>query len=200
MAESAVKKLHDSQQLDSFFHKVSKYLIAVPVVLVLIALVFRPASPSAPVQQTSGITLAPQQGVAVAKNVTIDIAKSYRCSQNGVVATIKNKKIAMTRVAASVATHLVFDGNCLYSWTGSAGSGSKTCGIGQFLNMVMLNQTTLNADKISLAMATLGGKSMGIPVDKAAINNFLATCQQDSTLNDQMFAVPKAVSFTETEL
>jgi hypothetical protein len=106
----------------------------------------------------------------------------------------------MSRVASPETTHLLYDGNCIYSWSGNSGNGSKTCGIGQFMSMALLNQNTVNAEKINLAAAMLGGKSSGMTVNKAVINSFLASCVADSSFTDSSFTVPKSVSFTETEL
>lgn len=133
----------------------------------------------------------------------------YECKLASTSATISRGRAAVvaalpaTSKMASTSSRMIFDGDCLYSWTeGKAGGGTKQCGMGQYLNAYSMFGSLIGggsgADVRSL-FTLIEGKNLLDSQSESQISALLDSCQSVKVASESAFLLPKNVSFESVE-
>lgn len=119
--------------MDKFFATVSKYIIYIPIAIIVLALLFKFNQTSKTIgKMVDRITPTP---TTTPKQTNVDLTGPYFCSyKNELVeytAYIKNKKILVNVVTKTDTDKYFFDGDCFF-----ADGVKKTCGLSSYVSLL----------------------------------------------------------------
>ena len=159
-------------------YTLSRVIIAVPILIVIFALLLRFSYPDRyqssrnylPQKYSQAVPLRKytQEKEALPKpqestSASFDIVKSRTCTfQNGEVDA--QVYISKGRVSANVlrdgeTDRFIVSDDCVYTWKTGEYVGKRICGIGQYLNLFQTYSSFLSKDMLSSILPTLGGMS-----------------------------------------
>ncbi|OGK52903.1 hypothetical protein A2970_00415 [Candidatus Roizmanbacteria bacterium RIFCSPLOWO2_01_FULL_44_13] len=118
--------------MDKFFSNVSKYIIFVPIVITVLALIFKFGQTSKTIgQMVNKITPTP---TTASKKINIDLNGPYQClykdNEGEYAVYIKNKQVLANVKTKSDTDKYFFDGDCLY-----ADGVKKMCNLSPYLSL-----------------------------------------------------------------
>jgi len=195
------------KQIDDFFHKVSRYIFIVPMIVVLAAVLLKLADNSAqkgyreynlsPTPTKSQNIFDGLDSSASAKfNLTGPLSCSFSTQTSSVSAYVKDKKIYIAMDEKNVKTNHLLNGDCVYIWKEGQYSGEKTCGISQQVSIVegLLSSGLIDP---SLVFSNLG-KAFDLPVGvgkQDTLKTAMSSCKKEDVPSSIGFNVPKSVLF-----
>src|SRR3989304_6493596 len=109
-----MKKKLNTEGTDKFFYYISKGVILTPIIIVVVALIFRSATPSAKINK-GNVNLTPAAFQSNTPNLKGPYICGYQDSHLEVKAHLKDGK-ALVNIKTSKDTDVyLFDGDCLYA-------------------------------------------------------------------------------------
>ena len=119
--------------MDKFFANVSKYIVFVPIAIVVLALIFKFNQTSKTIgEMVDRITPTP---TLVSKKINIDLTGPYQCfyrNKDGEYsAYIKNKKILVNVKSKNDTDKYFFDGDCFF-----ADNVKKMCNFSPYISLL----------------------------------------------------------------
>lgn len=176
----------NANNLDSFFSYVSKAVLVVPIIIIVVALVFKFNNSTKPAL-VAEITPTPTPTV-VAKltqnnDLKFDLTGPITC-QN---LSIKNRKIYYKNSQ----TNYLLSGDCLYQWQTGKYTGEKKCGLTGYIGLAESYLSSMNInDLINNSMVAGLAKNKGID-----LANILNSCKRGEIKDESIFEIPKQVLF-----
>ncbi|MDO8497439.1 MAG: hypothetical protein Q7S61_02735 [bacterium] len=201
--------------LDQLFHVLSKFVIIVPVLIILFVLVTKGAGvlnlhsvqkKEVPTPSPSSSPNVPLLSPTVVSSEKISLSLSgplvchYDSSTATVSAKIKNKKIAAELQKEKQVDNVVVNGDCLYHWKKGTIVGEKICGISSMLSIVdMLSSSGLMDPKSIVGLMGGGSQIQGIDADTFSSENISRMCHKED-IGEDSFIVPSFIRFTDKKL
>lgn len=190
---------------EDVFASLTKFIIAVPLVILLFALVMKMSNPGfleSRQQRSAQPTAAPPTPTAVpapeeAPDVRLDLAGPQQCeietNQASISASILNKQIMARVQTEQKAQYYLLKNDCLYNWTRESSSGTKRCGLSQYMTVLeyMSKYHLLSLKAVSNMIA-----SMGYDKQLADIHYSKAACTSEA-VPQSSFALPYGKTFAE---
>ncbi len=197
------------ENVHNFFHSVSRVIIVLPIIIIILALIFKPEAPKSasqvPVAQNNIITSPtislkiPMTPVPTVHKTVIDINGPVVCTFNqpsGYSGTlyIKNKMIYAdakdTQLKKTISA--IFKEDCAYKWEKGTLIGSKLCGLNKYMSVLEMlsNVGVLNVESIIEIVADYTGQ----PYDSNMAQTTVIDCKKNS-ISDTTFVVPTTIQF-----
>ncbi len=181
----------------------SRIAIIVPLVVVVLALVFKllQANYSTTNQNTfaaASTAISPPDYLSLLKK--IDLNSNYICHSNTNNATqsayLQDKKFFLEDEQLNKTKYYLYNDGCLYVWQKSQLSGDKICGLAPYVGMLQ-NISLLNfinpQDLLSLLGVDLSAKQEEISV-------LVNSCKKKDVKDISLFVIPKNVIFKDKAL
>lgn len=172
--------------MDDFFHKGSKVILIIPIVIVIIALFFKFNSPAKIPQAVNNLpTTMPTHPAQLTQNNSLkfDLAGPIVC-QN---LFIHNKKVFYKNNL----DNYLLNGDCLYQWQTGKLNGVKKCGLSNYINLAENYAGMFSvSDLANNSMVASLVKDRGINV-----LDVLKSCKKGLIKDEAVFAVPSRVLF-----
>lgn len=190
-----------NDNLFDFFSVISKAVIIVPIVVVIVALLFK--FNKKPMQQLSyRITPTPTiitRPTQVSTSIKFDLKGSIICGGKvdsaSVSAYIKDKKIKIIFDNKDKKENLLVSGDCFYNWEEGEFSGQKMCGLSPVLSII---ETIASFGGLNFELLFDQLKNFGInnkvASDQAKINQLVKTCREEK-IDEQLFKIPTNILF-----
>lgn len=190
-----------NDNLFDFFSVISKAVIIVPIVVVIVALLFK--FNKKPMQQLS-YRIAPTLTIMtrptqVSTSIKFDLKGPLICGGKvdsaSVSAYIKDKKIKIIFYNKDEKENLLVSGDCFYNWDEGEFSGQKMCGLSPVLSIVetMASFGGLNFGLLFDQLKNLG-VSDKVASNQAKFNQLLKTCREEK-IDEQLFKIPTNILF-----
>ncbi len=120
----------------------------------------------------------------------------YASSEASISAVVLDRKVAVSVQEATVASHLVLNGDCVYKWKQNEFAGTKSCNMGKVIQAVEMLSIFGGLD-LGTILKTLPPDSQSkILSNTEFVNNVIASCVKEAS-NSAVFNVPTNVVFTE---
>ena len=207
-----------NKQLDDIFHTISRYIVILPVILIVIAIFFKLTGNNSSSQlglkeYASAITptgvnnilksldKAKEASPAVKFNLTGPLSCSFATKDDKVNAYVKDKKILIKREEENITNNYLLNGDCGYIWKQGSYSGEKICGISQQVVIVdgLLSSGFLDPSMVFEnigKMFSLSTKNNSQDTLKLA----LSSCKNETVPSSVKFDVPRSVLFKNSTL
>ncbi len=154
-------------------------------------------------------TITPTPGAPVAAKKPIYLDETYTCTLPTMTAYLSEGKAALTYAASTTQTktattaafpkkdsHIVFDGDCVYSWSDvDATVGVKRCGLGSFLQTYSSVAAYTGGADMNGVVSILQSSRIINDQDAAQAQTLLRACRSVVSINEEEFVVPKTVRF-----
>lgn len=126
----------------------------------------------------------------------LDLTGPWQCAVSEAAGEYASLSIANSRMrleysGVSSTQNMLFDGDCMYTWEST--SGSKQCGMSQYLTILQSLMGTEGLDVAQLLLADGFDTSNG---QDSKMLSLLRSCQQ-SAVNESVFRPPLGVNFTQ---
>jgi len=181
----------EENNLDSIFYILSRFVIVVPVVLVIMALIIKfNQSKTASVKLSTPKVISPahQDITNIMSKINFDFNGPSLCSYSSgvasVTAQIKNKRVSGEVNVNGKTNNVIYAGDCIYVWEKNQFSGQKICGISTNLITNFLPQIQAMAGSI---------------VNQTNITGFINSCKKQE-VGEEVFKIPNNVLFKNTNL
>lgn len=202
------------------FGKTSKVMIYMPIIIIVLILLAKLSSPPRPAKSQIRLTGIPSQSQSASPanlflfdtNVTgstskistqsagFDLKGPSICtiSNDGtdIKAYIKNAQIYAEFLNKSESKRLLVNGDCLYNWSVREATGTKMCGISQYMSMAqMLSQSGLISVETILQYLAKIQPSVKVPNARDISQSCIKT-----EVKDSYFVIPTTIQFKEEAL
>lgn len=191
-------------------HKVSRFVIIAPVVILVLGILtsfynrYQVAQAQKLQQQyikiSPPVSLSPKPTTVKLNSIKLDLKGPFTCqySENeaSLSAFIENREIAFVSRNATESSYMVVTGDCAYRWTDASNQGLKVCGMKTYLDAAeaMSGFGLLSIDK---AIETFSGMSDSpLATNEALLTQFANTCAKQE-ITGQPFTIPQTITFTE---
>ncbi len=190
--------------MEDFFHFISRFVIVVPIIVVVAAIFIKFGSPDYKSYSVSLPTPTAKLAVSSANtNIKIDLKGPFICKFSSKDATIsafiKDKKISTKFVEKNLAQNYLLKDDCLYIWNEGSFSGEKTCGLTNYVNLAesLISSNLLDINTIFNYLNKFGETPslMKNPVD---LKNLLNSCKKEEITDVKIFELPNNVLFKNT--
>lgn len=179
--------------MDDFFYYASKVILFFPVVLVILALIFKFNQSDKKVKKVIIPTqrLTPTANPVKKNNpLNFNLDGPFVCNfsdkKASISAFIKDKKIFIKKQEKESVINFLVNNDCLYLWEDKKYNGDKVCGISSYLSFFENFPSFLKLT------------NFGFTSDQSL--NFLNFCQKKEIENDKIFEVPVRVLFKNKSL
>ena len=198
--------------LDDFFHNVSRFIIFVPITVVILAVLLKfngsisqqkgfrdyNASPTPVKLQNLLESLTnPKKSTASAKfNLAGPLSCAYATESVKVNAYVKDKKIYIKMGEKSAVSNYLLNDDCVYIWKGGMYSGEKICGLSQQVNIAegLLSSGLIDPNLIFQNL----GKVFDLPDiggSQDVLKIAMSSCKNEELPETVKFDIPKNVLF-----
>jgi hypothetical protein len=133
----------------------------------------------------------------------------YECRQASTSAIISRGRAVVTYVptqsskTATATARMIFDGDCLYSWTdGTSQGATKRCGMSEYLGVYSTFSSFLGGGEgpdVRSLFSLLQGKNIVDTQTEAKIASLMDSCQSGRGASDSAFLVPTSVRFEDVK-
>lgn len=187
-------------------HVVSKLTIAVPLVIMVLALLISINSRSqsmikkTSIQPTLKVESQTSQTASAASTISFDLKGplncEYKSSTQDIRVAVKDTKVATTIIENKQQRHIIRSGDCVYLWNHGELTGQKICGVEQYASMFqMVSSLPFFKPEMLASMLnqfnTQPGASIAAQLPFAEV---LKKCKK-SAVNEGVFDIPTAVNF-----
>ncbi|MCL4374757.1 hypothetical protein M1523_02755 [Patescibacteria group bacterium] len=192
------------KDLTPFFSAFSRWVVVVPGVVVVVALLlayrhyfFGPAFPSPRQASTQSLpTTAPltDEITPASPAASINLTGPWQCRSAGLALWIKNHRV----YAEHQDNHYLLQGDCFYSWIDQ--TGEKICGLSTYVDLAdsLLQTGLLDQSVIQTAIGEwLPEENSGSA--SAALTQLFSHCQK-TPVDDGRFTLPAGVNFKESQI
>lgn len=185
------------------FSVLSKVVILVPVIVVIIALVykFNKQDQRSPLRSSSfeGQAKPTIYNQTTSGKINIDLKGPLIC--NGKIddlivnAFIKDKKIKVILDQKTKKENMIINGDCYYYWQEGQYTGEKICGLSSFMSLAetMINLGGPNLNLITSQLTKLG-LDQKIATNEAKITELVKSCKKGN-IDTKIFEVPGNILF-----
>lgn len=175
--------------IDEFFFGFAKIIIFIPLIIFLIGLYVKYSyKPSA----TKTILIS-QISPTATKQKLLDLDGplicQYSSKEASISAFIKNKQIYGEKIDKLKTNRYLLVNDCLYIWEKDKLVGKKTCGLGQYLNLISFFSSFQTIDNLEKLIPS------EVASYSAEIKNIIKACEKEQIKNEEIFKVPKNVRF-----
>lgn len=201
------------KKIETFFRYVSRWIIIGPIILFVSALLIHQFSGanSKTIQINNKVIrakinakYAPQSKPPPLKSSQkaqkIDINGSYLCQTASASAIILNKKIRAEIKEPGTLGNVLFDGDCIYMWQEGLKSGSKSCGLAQYVSLYETIGGSISLDTVLPLMNSFDTSPLPSQSKESknnAMTEFINSCQPMTITDADAFALPPEVKFSE---
>lgn len=190
----------EKDNLLDIFSALSKIIIIIPIVVVLVALIFKFNKKNSPqlIKFSLPPTITPKI-VQKPPQLKIDLKGPLTCIGNindaSISAFIKDKKIKVIVDKNKEKENILISGDCFYNWDEGEFSGKRICGLSSVISLAetMTNFGGLGADLLFSQLNNLGISNQ-IATDQAKIAKLVNTCKKD-VIDEKVFVVPTNILF-----
>lgn len=191
-------------------HSIPKLTIIVPIFILIAAIFLRVTSP--PAQQTmQPLPVIPDTTTSSNERTVqstpkpiqrLNLQGPYSCAYNAedvsMKAFIQDRKIYAKIVNTEKTTQFLLIGDCLYTWEMKEQTGTKMCGLGQYISLFesFSSMPFLSSDMI---VSMISGFQSSAKLDAGAVNGMLNSCVKN-TIDPILFELPKTVHFVEGKI
>lgn len=189
----------DKTSAHSFFRTGAKVIIALPILVIVAAVFMKAGAPAQPVSRKPNIVPTVLQPTAKPTSQPLDMNGPLTCSGNNdtiaVSTRVKNKNV-MARVLDGEVKNYMLKEDCLYQWIDGERTGTKTCGLGEYVRVAqtMANLKILTVDSLIDLIVRMGN----ISKDKASKYNDINLRCKDFAIADSAFVLPRGITFKLT--
>lgn len=193
---------------------ISRIVIAVPLLLIVFALVLRaggfvnPSSQNVQSSITPTIALgatfrrtaeASEQKTTPA-SISIDLQKEYACnfqnSEGQYEVFIRKGDVRARIISSEKNTHILLKNKCLYTWSQAQKKGTRMCNLGPYLKALesMNKLGIFSFDSMMQNLIAQTGISWSGGQEK--LSDFSRLCQQ-KTVSEDIMMIPEGIEFRE---
>lgn len=192
----------DRDDVFEIFSILSKAVIVAPVIVVIIALVYKfntKGKALNQIQPTVSPTTIQQQKTSSQSKINIDLKGPLVCSGKVedliINVFIKDKKIKIITDQKNTKDNIFFNGDCYYRWGEGEYVGERICGLSPFMSAAetMINLGVLNFNSITSQLTKLG-LNQKIATNEAKITELVQNCKKKN-INMSVFEVPGNILF-----
>lgn len=207
-------KEEHKQQLDGIFHKLSKAVIIIPIVVLLVAMAIKTRDKVTGYQQADSksaqLTPAPVQArpssmpdkSAVKLDLKGPLVCNYSADGKNTNIYIKDRKIYVKILKEEMTEEVVVREDCMYRWQTGQSTGDKTCGIGTYLTLfdTLSSFGMLDIDSLMGSLSQFTGENPSAAgMSPPAAADIAKACLVND-IPEVAFTVPTNIRFTETPL
>ncbi|MBI2051728.1 hypothetical protein HYT33_03130 [Candidatus Roizmanbacteria bacterium] len=192
--------------LDTFFHHISRLVVIIPLVVIALALIFKPSEKNSPRQEDF---ISPTPLLNQKNTILSDILKggSYACRFNTpdgkskTTALIRDKDIFVENVKKKETDYLLVKKDCVYTWEKGRYSGEKICGLAPYFSTIesLSDLNVVNIDSLISSVLEFGGGGASKEAEATA-KNLISTCRKKEIKDTSLFEIPKGVLFKNRQL
>lgn len=200
------------KQLDDFFHTVSRFIIIIPIILVVVAIFLKLVNdgsqqkgfkeysllptPTESQNLLDSLNPAKKSTPSAEFNLTGPLSCSFSSGETNTNAYVKDKKIHIKMEEKNIVSNYLLKGDCVYIWKNGNYSGEKICGISQQVAIVdgLLSSGLLDPN---LVFGSLG-KVFDLPnvgESQDVLKSAMSSCKNEEPPNSVQFEIPKNVLF-----
>lgn len=190
-----------NDNLLEIFSVLSKAVIIIPIVVVVIALIFKfNKQPQQPLDYSfrPTLTIVPPT-IQTPFPIKLDLKGPLVCGSKvdsaSTSAFIKDKKIKIIFNNKNERENILVSGDCFYNWDEGEFTGRRVCGLSPLLSIAetMASFGGLRADLLFNQLNNLGINNK-IATDQAKINALVKSCKQE-VIDESVFEVPTSILF-----
>jgi len=205
--------MKDQQQsLDNLFHITSRFIIVLPIVIIIFGIILKLSSGSSQQKSFLEYNLTPtpiksqnfldslnvlkKSSASARFNLTGPLSCPFSTETAAVNAYIKDKKIFIQMGEKNVVNNYLLNGDCVYIWKSGFYSGEKICGISQQVGIVesLLSSGFLDPNLIFSGL----GQVFNLPNiggSQDVLKSALSSCKNEEIPNSVQFEIPRNVLF-----
>ncbi|OGK10705.1 hypothetical protein A2767_04465 [Candidatus Roizmanbacteria bacterium RIFCSPHIGHO2_01_FULL_35_10] len=204
--------MKENRQLDDFFHSVSRFIIIVPIIIVVVAIFLKLVNGTSRQKGFKEYSLTPtptkSQNIIDSLNMSKKSSPSAKFNFTGplvcdftsdvvnVNAYVKNKRIYIKMDEKNIISNYLLNGDCVYIWKNGTYSGEKVCGISQQVSIFegLLASGFLDPNMIFGSL----GKLFNLPSiggSQDTLKSAMSTCKNEEVPETIKFDIPKNVLF-----
>lgn len=180
----------------SFFRTGAKVIIALPILIIIAAVFMKAGAPPQPAKTKAYTVPSIVQPTVKPTSQPLNMNGPLTCSGNNdtiaVSTRVKNKNV-MARVLDGDVKNYLLKEDCLYQWIDGDRTGTKTCGLGEYVRVAqtMATLNILTVDSLIDLIVRMGNVSK----DKASRFDDINLRCKDFAIADNAFALPRGVTF-----
>lgn len=180
----------------SFFNTGSKVVIALPILIIAATVFMRAGSPQQSKARQYAQMSPTVQPTVEPTSMPLDMNGPLTCSGNNdtiAVSTRVKDKNVMARILDGDVKNYLLKGECLYQWIDGEKSGTKTCGLGEYVKVAdsMAAMHLLTVDSLIDLIVRMGNVSQ----EKANKFSDIKLMCKDFAIADTAFVLPRSVTF-----
>ncbi len=191
----------------SKMHLLSRFIIFLPLVIVLISVYYKYSTPKRSALNTitaikvTPVTEKKSDLMDLMKNgsnqAKIDLSGSYKCEYNAnnkiVNVSIKSKKVYVEFTTNNVTDIALVNGDCGYKWVKGKFNGVKMCGVSQLMSIYesLSSLPFLGTEALFTMLENINPSVKITPEEITAISN---SCKKQD-VTDTIFTIPANISF-----
>ena len=206
-----------NKQLDDLFHLISRYIIFIPIILIVIAIFLKltgnnsaqlgtreygpSVTPASVNNILSNLDKAKESSPSVKFNLTGPLTCSFSTKDDSVNAYVKDKKILIKREEENIVKNYLLNSDCVYLWKQGTYSGEKICGISQQVAIVdgLLSSGFIDPSTVFGNLSKMFNLST-VNNSQDTMKLALSSCKNETVPNSVKFDVPRNVLFKNSTL
>lgn len=200
----------DQDQLHNVVHKISKFNIILPIVIIMLGILLKPEAPKN-ITYTKTVALSPIPSLAPTNIIPtvshptkvpgtpINLQGPQVCNfhddQNfsGSI-FIKNKQVygELLEKKTNIKSKLLLQGDCVYKWSTEIVSANKMCGLSKYISVFdsMASVNLLTAEDLINTLAEYGRNTK--------LQNLVTQCTKEQ-ISDAKYKLPANIKFQEVQ-
>lgn len=201
-----------NRQLDDFFHSVSRFILVIPIIVVVIAIFLKltdgatqqkgfkeyslTPTPTKSQNIIDSLNMSNKSTPSAKFNLVGPLTCSFTAESANVNAYVKAKKIYIKMDEKNILSNYLLNGDCVYIWKNGIYSGEKVCGISQQVSIVegLLASGFLDPNMIFGSLSKLFNlPSVGDSQD--ILESAMSSCKNEEIPASIKFDIPKNVLF-----